>query len=741
MATSNIGSTFLNSLNIGGLFRNQRAINNQQQNLSQLDKQQIQDLNSAQLAQQVALVEPYIGVKDGRAVIDISTATDATELAKISKAFKGTSIIGPGADGTPETMGFHSVVPDPNQEGAFVIQVTNPNGDVVPITDNRTSDPEDPVTPFSIEDLSKTLTAQFQMNIGRVGEDIPQSLFMLMAKSRPLSLGTLDTSSDPNNTIKETAREGKKREYLKEQLTKFEIENVEGDTSLSAEEKAETHQRYINLVGLLDSGRYDSKNLDKLGASLFGGDLKAFNKAIDAIETDSPIDAPFENKEPAETETETETGPLAEYLNLPSGSDELAGSDAGTFRINNQIPNVKRYLKNFPEFIEAGGDPNKFVNYFKESTRFSRTAKTDIFSDIFKAAQGDATQLVEIQNALEELSTKDAKVVRQGRVDVTIPNEISPEQLAAVVSTTFKDYQQVANITGPYIKEMSSDEVTSLYSDILSSEENKKTVTDNARKIMQDNQLKSIEEAKRLDTEQRLLTAIGLATYAAKPGSANWKNIYQAVAGIQGAPDVFTSTTPSSSDTRAGQTASFTAANNIVSSINKVDKAFTVAQETGNYNQNKRPVLDALANAEREISINRTRLLENKTATLRQYRDLARLERDFLEQRLRNQFASDTGGILEKVKELFKAPANLTALSAIDQITVNVGDSGIVNDDTVIRFNNSDAEVTFGELKNREGYKAASDIMDTLIRLKQMEAISKNTGNLANVKQIYSESE
>ncbi len=739
MATSNIGSTFLNSLNIGGLFRNQRAINNQQQNLSQLDQQQIQDLNSAQLAQQVALVEPYIGVKDGRAVIDISTATDATELAKISKAFKGTSIIGPGADGTPETMGFHSVVPDPNREGAFVIQVTNPNGDVVPITDNRTSDPEDPVTPFSIEDLSKTLTAQFQMNIGRVGEDIPQSLFMLMAKSRSPSLGTLNMSSDPNTTISETAREGKKREYLKEQLTKFEIENVEGDASLSDKEKAETHQRYINLVGLLDSGRYDSKNLDKLGASLFGGDLKAFNKAIDAIGTDSPINAPFENKEPAETETET--GPLAEYLG--SRSDELAGSDANYFRKSGERGAVKKYLKNFPEFIEAGGDPNKFVNYFTEEFMGSKAGgvKTDIFKDIFKAAQGDATQLVKIQNALEELSTKDAEVVRQGAVDVTRPNKISPEQLAAVVSTTFKDYQQVANITGPYIKEMSSDEVTSLYSDILSSEENKKTVTDNARKIMQDNQLKSIEEAKRLDTEQRLLAALGIATYAAKPGSANWKNIYQAVAGIQGAPDVFTSTTPSSNDIRAGQNVSFTALNNIVTSLDEVNKAISAAQDTGNYNQNKRPVLNALANAEREININRTRLLENKTATLRQYRDLARLEKDFLEQKLRNQFASDTGGILEKLKELFKAPADLTALSAIDQITVNVEDNGTVNDDTVIRFNNSKAEVKFGELKNREGYKAASDIMDTLIRLKQMEAISKNTGNLANVKQIYSESE
>ena len=517
-------------------------------------------------------------------------------LVNVNQLITGLKI--PSMDnGNLTSVILKSLVPNPDIEGAFTGIATNANGEEVPLTVGGTNDPDDQVLNISQKQIENQIKANLNKNMAFTGKK-PAQLFSLIATQ--ISPAPSPSLSGQNSIAKETAANaatevvieqgvgyGKKMIALNNLLDKAYTEDV-GVENLSEEEQKSINSNYNSAKRNLEAGSIPEAQLDKLGASYYGGDLSKFIASLDAAtgKTDAgKTDAAETDAAPTfasviRDESRNIEGPEGErlrsrYANFLGYQERIdaankgrggRGDIAGATRrsIAKQFRSDVTKILEDSDYGQYGGDPEYLVEAFSGGAFSSRSSRvgteqlSDMLDRLVKLPQGPELDenLMKLEQAIKTYRGSTPK--RLGLVDARRTNvnktdsreedyRMEPRSsgrnydrimtdgdLALLVDSVLPP-EEAAQVVDPKVIEgITPDKFRELANDpdfikALDPE----IVAGKAKQIANDNGIRSLQDVAGLNVRDSFNIAVAVAGASnTEPGSAEWNALVNGVINI-----------------------------------------------------------------------------------------------------------------------------------------------------------------------------------------------------------------
>ena len=713
-----------------------------------------QEIAEAHNINMVNELQDYFVVKNGSFAIDLNKGGDPIKAFETaSRVIKGTEVQS-YINGKLETVVMDGISADPDNEGFFIGTAKNKKGEIVPITVGGTDDPDDQVANITQDQIQKQLGSSISRNIARSGGKPPRQLSgILMTLGGPPSLSqspnTQNSEQEAEQVIARTALSGKKENAVVELLEMQLAQDLKDNPNMSAEEQDALNRRFVAATRNVKSGLISETNIEKLGASYYGGDVSKFTASLNKKEQTLPT-------------RETYIPEVISERDKVTGKPIKVPSSGGTKRYRKA---VTTYLEDFKEFIDLGGDPELFTGRFKESIEIERSGftlkstrkdakeggKTLLLEKVMGAIGDDAQSLFALQGTLEKARRN--LVDSEGKPENR--TKFSDEEITAIVATTL-DAKKASAIIGEDLDGVSPTEFVDSANKLglFSTEENfVAEMSAKAKQVATDKGLTNIQDVARLNAWEAY--TIGVATALASPaaeGSTDFNNIIVGMMNIAaGRPFDETAATKAVIENKAqtNQTAGRTAELQGRKDAGTALKTFRETQMNVDTALDKLRIpsfsggLNPLSGDKKSFETNYftaatvlNNAIEQSKAIVanasdgvtifgpNQLKALAGQQQRLMEQTFRFGLYSDTGGKLEGLRELFKGgrvPKSLYSYKNM-KLSGRNEETGAITDATTVRWNNQAQDLTYGQFKTMVGPELARSTFNFLANLKDYDA-------------------
>jgi hypothetical protein len=704
------------------------------------NKEYTRELIQANSVNTVSTLGDYGGIVIDPATGGWKVRLDDVPLPNVNQLVTGLKI--PSMDnGNLTSVILKSLVPNPDIEGAFTGIATNANGEEVPLTVGGTNDSDDQVLNISQEQIENQIKANLNKNMAFTGKK-PAQLFELIATQIPPD--SSPSLSGQNSIKKETAANaatevviergveyGRKMIALNDLLDKTYKEDV-GKENLSEEEQKFINSNYSSAKRNLEAGSIPEAQLDKLGASYYGGDLSRFIASLGpaakkkARESAELIDLP-EVGEPEVTEAGIKTG-IGKYKTFTKFK-----TDAQTYLEENgfsQEPEV------FVKALTAGQRPGVFGkgNTLLERVLEQSKVNPELIPKLEKAIislQETTRQAQRDSTALIGVGLPKRLALTTEELNVLVESILPPEEAAQVVETEVIDA-----ITPDKFRELANDPdfINALDPEI---------VAGNAKQIANDNGIRSLQDVAGLSVRDSFNIAVAVAGASDnEPGSAGWNALANGVMNIaNGRP--YDETSSNRATNRSSEVSQQTS---LRANREKFSKQLSdFREDMGKVNA----AIDSMIDDEGEFVIGSDKgvatLLQQQIGASRElmasimdgvyipgprsYRELATKQRELLEARFRyllNKDKASDKSIFESIKNLFNYKGDLDALLSYQNLRViGLDKDGKVVPTTKIKFRKNEEEVTLADLIKSGGEQDAIDTFKFFMELKALDAAQR----------------
>tara|TARA_R110002167_G_scaffold333668_1_gene540755 strand:+ start:1002 stop:3323 length:2322 start_codon:yes stop_codon:yes gene_type:complete len=708
-----------------------------------------QEIAEANNINRVNELQDYFVVENGYFALDLNKGDDPIKAFETaSRVIKGTEVQS-YINGKLETVVMDGISADPDNEGFFIGTAKNKKGEIVPITIGGTDDPDDQVANITQDQIEKQLGSSISRDIARSKKSPRQLSGILRTLGGPPSLSqspnTQNSEQEAEQVIARTALSGKKENAVIELLEMQLAQDLKENPNMSAGEQEDLNRRFVAATRNVKSGLISETDIEKLGASYYGGDASKFTASLNKKEQTLPT-------------RETYIPEVVSERDKVTGKQVTVPSSGGT---RDYTKKVTAYLETFKEFTDLGGDPELLTGRFKEgilSRRAAEGGKTLLLEKVMGAIGDDAQSLFALQGTLDKARRN--LLDSEGEVE-KVRTKFSDEEITAIVATTL-DAKKASAIIGEDLDGVSPTEFVDSANKLglFSTEENfVAEMSAKAKQVATDKGLTNIQDVARLNAWEAY--TIGVATALASPaaeGSTDFNNIIVGMMNIAaGRPFDETAATKAVIQNKtlttqeAGRTARRTA---LVKGRGDAAKALKDFRETQmsvdealdllkiptftsglsskiglsggreSFEANYSAAATALNNAIEQSKAIVANASDGVTIFgSNQLKALAGQQQRLMEQTFRFGLYSDTGGKLEGLRELFKGGRVPQSLYSYENMNIDGRDSetGAITDATTVRWNNQEQDLTYGEFRRMVGTELARSTFNFLANLKDYD--------------------